>query len=717
MRKLHWLLALALFGCGRSETPPPSSAILCAEAVREDGTLVASATFTVDGESFSDCASVDPSVSHELRAGEVKGLMAPGAKLIAANVLKADKPSSFRFVYRQDMRQVTLRALNPFDRVVAKAVIKFDGRELGMGEVTTQYDATTEHGVSFGRVEGLTAPAAIQIKAGQYADNSAIEAKYTGDSLAEVCFTPMNYETGEAIDVAMEINGNRIGGENPKCATVDVRKPIRANGSSAGGGTGSGGSGGGVTGLYSSEFKIPPNTLKVGESRSFDYLYVSYADAQSIDMDTTPVLGEVFIVDVHGNRHSFGWPLVAESVSIFFKPMNIGSIEFGSVNGHETAKPLVWKQEFLQTNNREPMVGFYDFSSLGLYCIRAEGEWGGSVIPRDARIDQVAFTRDYSGRFACEALNPADPHTITWGMSSDWIPPAPSFVQAKTIQAGGRFDLVGTFAYGSQTEEDKSIRVRFKNAFGDNQNSSHTVNGVARNGSEAFWSGKSSKEPTVVIHWVPEPYLLAPPDLTIDIASLSKGDSNYDPTSRYWTWDIVLPSAAPSARVCARAENHDGSPLAIGPMFNGLNSAGWEEGKDLCRVLPVAGANLVTFGYLTGYRSPPPLYIAANKLSANSTVVYTGTFVLEMRVADVCVGTSNAQGEIFFNGRSVGFAEVLGASQVCLPVDIRKINTFTFSTEGGVTPPPKVFQANDPANPNGPGSLAWQSHTEILAVY
>jgi hypothetical protein len=177
----------------------------------------------------------------------------------------------------------------------------------------------------------------------------------------------------------------------------------------------------------------------------------------------------------------------------------------------------------------------------------------------------------------------------------------------------------------------------------------------------------------------------------------------------HWEFEVVYTNAEPSAWVCAQALNHEGVIIEAWMEFDGLDAASYADPLQRCRVFPVGSDHLISFGGQMSYRTPGAVYIPANKLAANSTVNFMGEYVLDNRSAEICLGTSGVAGEIFLNGRSLGWPAILGVCQVHAMVDITRLNTIEVSDEPGfVTPSSIVFD---------PGTMGYLSYTELIFDY
>jgi hypothetical protein len=617
---------------------------------------------------------------------------------IAANELRGGEERNVRFLYKAaDMRFMTVTTVSSLNKPV-DGTIEFDGHEVGVGEATVEYDPSVVHHISFGDIDYLVTPEDVVMELEQYADGFVMEVLYDlAENAAEVCFYPRNAETGEVINAVIQVNAMELR-EGEYCRLLSTTTVIRATAEHR-------------PEFYTPyEFKIPPNVLDPGLSYEYDLVYET--DVMQLCVDTTPVLGEVFIVDIYGMQRSIGWPLDDEYACARVNPDTMQSVTFGDVEGHETPPP----DEDLSTNDWgfETVIGFYDSSQLALVCVYTTYEnesWWMNV--KEITLDEGTLNEQklkiQYEQWSCLAVDPHVDHEIAWGdaYSENYVVPAPTPIPAGILVAGERSDYICGYAYRSNYP---TIRLQILNDFGHSQSASFTVDGYSRTDHqyESSWSLHDYEE--VVFEFQPVPYLITPAPLAIDLTALSMNDPNYNSGEDLWEFEEVYSSAEPSAWVCVEAINHDGVLVETTVRFNGLDSASsWEDRLHKCRVLPVGDDHIITHYGQPGYASSGPLFIPGGRLTADTEASYTIELVLENRFASVCIGTSGAQGEIFLNGRSLGWPAVLDVCQVQFVLDITRLNTISFSNEPGFTTPADIiFSPND---------LAFQGYQEFIGVY
>jgi len=682
-----------------SDTPGDNGSVtarICAEAVELDGTFVPAAIYHNDVPFSGDCVNVDPAVEHVIRADETVGnlhTLNPSVT-IAANELQDQEVRPVRFLYKSpDMRFLTVITVGPFGKRV-NGLIKFDGREVGVGEAIFEYDPSVVHRISFGDLDYLVTPDDIVVVAEEYADGFVLEEMYDAtEDAVEVCFYPRNAETGEIINVFVQVNAVELD-EGIYCRTLSSTAVIRANAEHRAGFT------------TPIEFKIPPNVLTPGASYEFELVYET--DVRQICVDTTPVLGEVFLVDNNGVKRSIGWPLDDEYACAYGNPERVASVAFGDVEGFETApsvEELAFEEWYYET-----VIGFYNSSTLALACIRTETDWG--WIRAQVTIDGLEFKSQYH-QWACQAVDPTSEHVITWGPPDYdveyYIVPDPIIIPANSLVAGERYDYIDEYISTNGGSAYRKVRLSITNGFGHPQRVRFTTSGLSYYGHEYTYTWNTNDVPEAEFVFQDEPYLITPASLVIDLTVLAVNDPNYNLEEDLWEFGVRYYNAEPSAWVCAQALNHEGVVIETWMEFDSLEAASYADHLQRCRVLPVGSDHLITFGGQAGYRAPGAVYIPANKLAANSAVNFIAEYVLENRSAELCLGTNGVAGEIFLNGRSLGWPAILGVCQVRAMLDITRLNTVSVSNEAGfITPSPVVFDTY---------ALGYLSYTELIFEY
>lgn len=677
---------------------------ICAEAVQLDGTFVPAAITHNDNLFNGDCVSVDPTKEHVIKADEmVDDLIAANPTVtIAADELEHGEVRHVRFLYHSpDTKLLIVDTVHDLD-VTATPIdgtIYFDGAEVGVGEATIEYDPTVNHRLTFGYIRYLVTPDDVMVDPELFPDAFMFTAVYEADeNTAEVCFYPRNAETNENINAVVTVNGIELD-EGENCRFVSTSDAVRGSSEYR-------------NGLNTpQQIKIPPNILQSGSS--YGYLLMYHTDALRLCVDTTPVLGEVFIVDVYGIKRSIGWPLNDEYACANVDPDTISRVEFGEVDDFETPSP----SENLSMSDDgwrfETVVGLYDASQLALVCVFSAYEdeiWWIDV--QEIMLDEQEFKLQYD-QWSCLAVDPHVDHTITWGDATgnqSYLPPVPIIIPADTLEAGLRYDYVGEYVYdNSSSGGSRQIWVKILNDFGELQRALHDVSddNYTHEGPETHWHGDADS--VVEFLFYDEAYLLTPEPLVVDVSTLAVDDSNYNADEEFWEFEVVYHNAEPSAWVCAETLNHEGVPTDTGVEFDALRPANYSDPLKKCRVLPVGMDHQIVFYGRNGYRSPAPIYIPSGKLVVDSTKMYSAEFVFENRYATLCLGTDVAQGEIFLNGQSLGWTAVLGTCQIWAPVDITRENTVSFGdVQGFVTPENVVFNAD---------TLGYATNTTIVGTY
>ena len=549
---------------------------ICAEAVELDGTYVPAVITHNDVPFSGDCVNVDPAVEHVISADETVGSLHTlnPSVTIAAGELKDGEERNVRFLYKSpDMRLLTVITTGPFGKRV-NGLIKFDGREVGVGEAIFEYDPSVVHRISFGDLDYLVTPDDVVMGPEQYADGFVLEEMYNAaEDAVEVCFYPRNAETGEVINVSFQVNAVELD-EGIHCRTLSSATVIRANA-------------GYRIGFYTPvEFKIPPNTLTPGVSYEFELVYET--DSKQICVDTTPVLGEVFLVDNNGVERSIGWPLDDEYACANVSPGHVQSVVFGDVDGFETA-PSVEELSYDEEWYYETVIGFYNSSTLALVCTRPETDW--RWIHAQVTIDEQEFKIQYD-QWSCLAVDPQVDHTITWGEpvydSEYYAAPPPIVVSVGTLVAGEREDFVGEYVYeNSSSGGYRGVLVKILNDFGEPQRALCDVSDspYLYEGPETYWYGEANS--VIEFLFYDEAYLLTPEPLVVDVATLAVNDNNYNVDEDLWEFEVVYHNAEPSALVCAETLNHEGVPTDTNVEFDALRPTNYSDPLKKCRVLPV----------------------------------------------------------------------------------------------------------------------------------
>ncbi|PIQ77218.1 hypothetical protein COV82_05700 [Candidatus Peregrinibacteria bacterium CG11_big_fil_rev_8_21_14_0_20_46_8] len=645
--------------------------------------------------------------------------------------------------------RVRITPVNEFDRVVPDAPVYFDEVLEGYGPVTVTYNLNEEHFVRIGTTRKyFMADASMIIELGE--EVKELRLSISGFNLAETCFKPVKREKNSTRLETLTAQSVNVNGavlteqqrDGTYCETVDAESDVRAYAVATGD-------------FQTSEFAIPADKLEPGISYTFELFHVPAQNAAYYCAHTTPVRGEIFVETFFGAKRSVGWQLGQNILCTVVDRIDEDRFAFGAVDG-DTAAEVEFAglgQLANYSEQRETAVGWYSRATTDLHCVSVKGPWGpGSVDPSFLKIDGDELLRPYSDRQVCKALTPHLSHQLECGPAKY----NPLVVRETTVRIPANFMQPGqlfnhTCEYVQESQPGpgpepgpndngfRNIEVQVENDFGLPQAVRWDITSYAEGNrsSTIYWdNGRNIGEEELRIRFQPEAYLNTPPDFVLSVQQLRDLNPNvpfYDSERNVYTFKVVYGRQRASYLACVVTQSSDGSQYTgnFYGWFNGFEPANREESHWRYRVVPTDIPVTIGFGwYREGLRSPRPINVKANRYGdGERPPCFVGTYIQENRVAELRIGTFSQQGEIFLNGNSIGHsASTNGQRDVFVNVDIFLANNVAFETVGGVTPRVQAgmvwtntgqftFVAQDPANPDQPGTLPWQSTTEVLAEY
>lgn len=625
---------------------------------------------------------------------------------------------------------------NAFGKIVPLAPVFLDGVLQGHGATTVTYGRDQPHQITGGDVRPYSViPDAVQIPAGDVVGKPEVQLVYGGSDLAETCWLPVDAETQApfAVDY-IEVNGEKIlspESDGSYCAVSEVSKPVRAIGA-------------GTTSLIQPGlFTIPANILTPGASKSYTLLYMADGTWEYRCVMTTPVVGEIFVKNKSGATRSIGWqdgqPLCAN-----VDKNNDQGFTFGAVSGVTTAQDVQFADQALlpYSNGFETAVGWYAKDRTNLLCVQTQDQYGNPLDAQFIQVDGVKMLLT-SNQASCAAVDQKE-HVVECGpakYNANMVAPDPGTVPASKdigVKLGNYKCDYKQVDSPVTTGSGRNVEVKFYNTFTKTDGSPYEQDAyfivpgaTSRNrDNTAYWSGDADAigPEGLVINIFDEPYLNTPTfALSRDeLKALTTTSGNYNKDRNLWVYSVVFTNTAPSMLACAQTMASglvQPNPTAWFNTFEGTRLSGVGE---TCRVIPVGQDLIVSFGYYNdGYRTPSPITIPAGKYAKQigEHVLFTGRFIPASSAAEVWIGTKGAEGEIFLgtgtsSTSSLGYsAWTDGKFDVHVVVDITDASTFSFSTESGKSVAPITFTANDPKNPDGLGTLGWNSTTFLFADY